>query len=176
MPETLTLEQEIKRGIRTKKGTLRPKVHFDDKDPDSRSKCEQHHITDINQIMKIKPNAAQRERMADEIDQAQDFVNMANAVPEEEFVKTYSKAREIEHEFTKRVRPEVREKFGNSALKFAKAYADPKNKEEFIKMGLMKPDPFVPTEEQIKEAEIARKAKAAAEAKWIADYKAANPS
>lgn len=168
----MTLQEEIDAGIRTKKGTLRPKVVFDDANPDSRSRCEQHHITDINHIMKIKPNAAQRERMADAIDQAKDFADMANAVPEEEFVKTYTKARQIEHEFTKKVSPEIRAKFGNSALKFAKAFLDPAQNETFYDLGLKKRPAPKPTAEQIAAAELREKALAAAEAKAIADYKA----
>ena len=172
---TETVLQEIKDGKRTKKGTIREKIIFDDKNPDSRSRCEQHHITDINEIMEIKPNAMQREAQKDDIDQAQDFVNMANQVPEEEFALTYTKARQIEHEFAKRVPANVRKEFGNSALQFVKEYADPEKNEKFYELGIKKRPRKLPTAEEMQEAQIAELARKEAEKKWIAEYKANNP-
>jgi hypothetical protein len=101
---------------------------------------------------------------------------MANEIPEEEFVQSYSKAREIEHNFTKKVRPDIRAKFGNSALKFAKAFLDPKNNEQFYELGLKRRPEVHASPEQIAQETLVKNAMAAAKAKAIAEYKAANPT
>lgn len=132
----MTKAEQLKAGLITKFGTIRPKLDFDENNVDSRSCTEEHHQTDINHMVKVNPNLTALKRRGSEIDLAKELADMANYTPDEEFAVTATRVREIEEKFLKNVHADIRGQFGNNAYAFAKAYADPNNDEKFYKLGL----------------------------------------